>query len=213
MLLRIAGMILYLYYGLLRLTVSLEIRGREAPLAEIDAGRVPVFAITHASSVVALLAWKGYALTVLASKSKDGEFAARFLERLGCTVVRGSSSRGGKEAMVELRSAVRKAPVAITFDGPRGPALVPKPGVGALAFESGGELYFVSIRNVPRALFGERLCIRLHSWDRFFLPLPFARFEICFAQIPMPPRHSCSAKEWIDAALAAIEREARAAYG
>jgi lysophospholipid acyltransferase (LPLAT)-like uncharacterized protein len=96
--------------------------------------------------------------TVLASPSRDGEIAARYVARFGLTVVRGSSSRGGDVALVP--------------DGPRGPREQLQGGVVTLAALTGAPV-------VPLAV-SARPARRLHSWDRFLVPLPFARCVLAF---------------------------------
>ncbi len=110
---------------------------------------------------------------VLASRSRDGEIAARYVEHFGLSVVRGSSSRGGGAALRALVRAIRDGvDVAIVPDGPRGPREQLQPGVATLAALTGAPV-------VPLAV-GARPARRLRSWDRFLVPLPFARCVLAF---------------------------------
>jgi lysophospholipid acyltransferase (LPLAT)-like uncharacterized protein len=110
---------------------------------------------------------------VLASRSRDGEMAARYVEHFGLSVVRGSSSRGGGVALRALVRAIRGGvDVAIVPDGPRGPREQLQPGVVTLAALTGAPV-------VPLAV-GARPARRLRSWDRFLVPLPFARCVLAF---------------------------------
>jgi lysophospholipid acyltransferase (LPLAT)-like uncharacterized protein len=111
--------------------------------------------------------------TVLASRSRDGELAARYVARFGLTVVRGSSSRGGGVALRGLARALRLgSDVALVPDGPRGPRERLQPGVVTLAALTGAPV-------VPLAV-GARPARHLRSWDRFLVPLPFARCVLVF---------------------------------
>jgi hypothetical protein len=112
---------------------------------------------------------------VLASLSRDGELVARWVTRFGLPVTRGSSSRGGAAALRELAAAVRAGEdVAVVPDGPRGPRERLQPGVVALAALTGAPV-------VPLG-FAARPARRLHSWDRFVVPLPFARAAVVFGK-------------------------------
>lgn len=109
----------------------------------------------------------------LASKSKDGEIIAAFIQRFGIQPIRGSSSRGGARALVEMKRAIDDGfIVGITPDGPRGPRYHLNPGVVKLAQMTGGTV-------LPLHIEYSR-CWRLKSWDGFMIPKPFARVEITF---------------------------------
>ena len=110
---------------------------------------------------------------VLTSRSDDGELVARWVARFGLSVVRGSSSRGGAEALRALAAAVRAGQdVAVVPDGPRGPRERLQAGLVVLAAATGAPV-------VPLA-FAARPARRLASWDRFLVPLPFARAAVVF---------------------------------
>jgi lysophospholipid acyltransferase (LPLAT)-like uncharacterized protein len=115
------------------------------------------------------------AVRVLASRSRDGELVARWAARFGLTVVRGSSSRGGAGALRALAASVRAGEdVAVVPDGPRGPRERLQPGLVVLASVTGAPV-------VPLA-FAARPARRLASWDRFLVPLPFARAVAVFGK-------------------------------
>ncbi len=207
--------VLKLYYQIIVWTVFYEFVGREEMEAESRAGRSLVLGIAHTSLLAIISAWDGWPATLLASQSKDGELASRLLESRGFRVVRGSSSRGGKEALVDLVESCRAGDiVGITFDGPRGPALVPKPGVAVCASQAAAGLFFGWIEPLPNRIFGRSLIVRLGSWDRFVLPLPFARIRVHHERI-VPPNLSpiTQTREWIACALEMLEKRAREVYG
>jgi lysophospholipid acyltransferase (LPLAT)-like uncharacterized protein len=113
------------------------------------------------------------AVRVLASRSRDGELVARWVTRFGLSVVRGSSSRGGAEALRSLAASVRAGQdVAVVPDGPLGPPERVQAGIVVLAAATGAPI-------VPLA-FAARPARRLASWDRFLVPLPFARAAVVF---------------------------------
>ena len=111
----------------------------------------------------------------LVSQSWDGERLDSLLSRIGYGVsVRGSSSRGGPQARDELMAYLASGgATGIAVDGPRGPARVPKPGAAVLARH--GPLIYVHVRASP--------VLRLKSWDRAQLPLPFARIQLRYELI------------------------------
>src|SRR5688572_4421955 len=113
---------------------------------------------------------RGAALTSL---SKDGEILAAYIGRFGIESVRGSSSRGGRAALIALKRALDAGAVAaITPDGPRGPCYALQPGILKLAQLTGAVILPVHI-HYSRAW-------RLKSWDRFIIPKPFARVVLTF---------------------------------
>src|SRR5690606_3081217 len=104
----------------------------------------------------------------LTSYSYDGELAARAIEPFGIHAVRGSSSRGGREALEQLEAALRiGVTIGITLDGPRGPRRVSKPGVAILSGRTG-------VPVIPLSL-GSPSGWRMRSWDRMLIPKPFSR--------------------------------------
>lgn len=121
------------------------------------------------------------ATRVLASRSRDGELVARWVRRFELSVVRGSSSRGGAEALRALAAAVRAGhDVAVVPDGPRGPREQLQAGLVVLAAVTGAPV-------VPLG-FAARPARRLASWDRFLVPWPFARAAVVFGKPATVPR-------------------------
>jgi len=131
--------------------------------------------------------FRGTRFTVLASRSRDGEIAARIAHHLGLRTVRGSSWRGGEEALEQLIELARRGEcVGFVADGPRGPAHVAKIGPVVAAKLSGRPI-------VPIAC-AMRGAIRLPSWDRTRIPLPFARIAACAGE-PIAVPHDASRAE------------------
>ena len=112
--------------------------------------------------------WRKLGIAVMVSRSFDGEYIARIIEKFGFVAVRGSSSRGGSEALRGMKSELEKgAAVAFTIDGPRGPKYVAKPGPVLLARASG----------MPMAAFHVALSDAwvLKTWDGLMIPKPFSK--------------------------------------
>jgi lysophospholipid acyltransferase (LPLAT)-like uncharacterized protein len=116
---------------------------------------------------------RGY---MMASASKDGEWAAGLIHRFGNRAVRGSSSRGGREALREIceRMSADGASGGALSDAPRGPERRSKPGVLALAQRTGFPLVAVQLA-AARGW-------RLRSWDRTIIPAPFSRLVVKYGE-------------------------------
>lgn len=141
--------------------------------------RTPViFCIWHNRLALSMQAYRVYQLlnhtpgmAAMVSASKDGGFLSALLARFGVQPVRGSSSRRGPQALLELTTwADRGYDLAITPDGPRGPCYVVQSGVMALAQLTGLPI-------IPFS-YHAKWKIRLKSWDRFQIPLPFSKCEM-----------------------------------
>ena len=110
-------------------TVRWEIAGAEHYRGTWGAGRPTVFVLWHGHLLPGAYYHRGQGLATLISQHRDGEYIARVVQGWGFTVVRGSSTRGGKEALVEIVRVLRRGQaVAITPDGPTGPRGEFKPG-------------------------------------------------------------------------------------
>ena len=126
-------------------------------------------------------------MAALVSASKDGGFLAAILECFGVQPVRGSSSRRGARALLELTSwAERGYDLSITPDGPRGPCYVVQDGVMALAQVTGLPI-------VPASHYLDWK-VRPKSWDRFQIPVPFSRCEMVFGPPIRVPREASEAE-------------------
>lgn len=129
----------------------------------------------------------GRRLAAVVSASKDGAIVARILEHFGVQPVRGSSSRRGPQALLELTTwAERGLNIAFTPDGPRGPCYVVQEGAIALAQVTGLPVIPVSY------YLGWK--IRLKSWDRFQIPLPFSRWHTIWGRPIRVPRSASEAE-------------------
>lgn len=142
-------------------------------------GGPAIYCVWHNRLAVCLSGYFGYArprnptagMAAMVSASKDGGFLSVILECFRVQPVRGSSSRRGPQALLELKSWAEKGyDLAITPDGPRGPRYTVQSGVISLAQVTGLPI-------LPAA-YNLRRKIELKSWDRFQVPLPFARCEV-----------------------------------
>jgi len=113
---------------------------------------------------------------IMISQSRDGDFIAGIVRRIGWIPVRGSNSRGGRKALQQMIARVSENRLGgHIVDGPTGPPRVVKPGVITLAQKSGAAL-------CPAYISYEKPWI-FNSWDRFMIPRPFSRILIRFGSL------------------------------
>lgn len=135
-----------------------------------------VYAHWHGDELVLVGYYSFRRLAVLSSLSKDGTLMARTLTILGYQVFRGSSSRGGARGLIGLIRAVKGgAQSAMAVDGPRGPLHIVKPGVIELARKTGMPI-------LPLRTRCDRAWRFPRSWNQTYLPKPFARVEVEYAE-------------------------------
>ncbi|MFN2565931.1 MAG: lysophospholipid acyltransferase family protein [Gemmatimonadaceae bacterium] len=151
-------------------TVGVEI------VAALRAARQPiVFTLWHGQMLPLLWHHRGQGIAVLISEHRDGEIIARVASTLGFRTIRGSTYRGANRALVGLMRELRAGhDVAVTPDGPRGPAGHFAPGALVAAQRAGAPIVAVGVA-ATRAW-------RLRSWDGFMIPKPFARVTVAYGQ-------------------------------
>ena len=160
---------------LLRATLRVDLLNSHY-YSELQARRVPIlFALWHGRMFLPIDAHRHQNVVTMASKSVDGNIVARWLERNGYLVTRGSTSRGGSEALRRMVRHVKAGHnVALTVDGPRGPARVVQAGVVRLARLSNAWILPIS--------FSSSWPLYLRSWDRYLLPKPFSRNVVAYGE-------------------------------
>jgi lysophospholipid acyltransferase (LPLAT)-like uncharacterized protein len=141
----------------------------------VRSGRAPILALWHGRILPATLYWRGRGIVAMTSRNFDGEWIARLMARFGFRAARGSTSRGGSRALVQLRRELAAGhPVAFTVDGPRGPAEIAQPGAVWLAGATGHPV-------LPFHIEADR-CWTAGSWDRSLVPKPFSTVAIAIGQ-------------------------------
>jgi lysophospholipid acyltransferase (LPLAT)-like uncharacterized protein len=145
-----------------------------APVRDLRATRRPfIFSLWHENLLPLLWFHKGERVSILISEHRDGELIARTANWLGYGLIRGSTTRGAERALLSLvRELEAGREVAITPDGPRGPARRFAPGALIAAQRSGAPI-------LPVAASADRAW-RLRSWDRFVIPKPFALITVAY---------------------------------
>ncbi len=178
---------------LLAATLRYRVNGGRGPAKLLD--EPVIFALWHNRLGLCMKVYKSFVrphhphdhLAALISASKDGAFLATILQNFGVEPVRGSSSRRGSQALLELASwAERGYDLAVTPDGPRGPCYAVQEGVIALAQVTGLAIIPYSCQVDWK--------IRVKSWDRFQIPLPFSHCEMTFGEPIRVPRQATDAE-------------------
>ena len=172
---------------LLAITWRIRVINGESVLAPQRRDHRPIiFALWHSDLLPLLYQHRHEGVAVLISEHHDGELIARAAEQLGYRTVRGSSTRGASRALVGLVRALEAGQdVAITPDGPRGPARSFAPGALIAAQRARAPILAVGV-STSRAW-------RLRSWDRFRIPMPFSRVTIAYVGPTMPDAVSARA--------------------
>ena len=164
LIIRSAGIALYWLIKVIGATLKFEIKGWE----NFDETKPQILCFWHNRIPIATYFWRYRKIIVMSSQSFDSEYIARFIQRFGYGAAKGSSTRGGKAALIQMIRAVREGKsAAFTVDGPRGPVYEAKPGAILLAAKSNAVI-------VPFSISLNRYW-QLRSWDRIQIPKPFAR--------------------------------------
>jgi lysophospholipid acyltransferase (LPLAT)-like uncharacterized protein len=134
-----------------------------------------IFAFWHGQLLPLLWVHRNDGVRVVISSHRDGEIVAQVASRLGHRLIRGSSSRGAARALLGIvRELEGGAEVAVTPDGPRGPARKFAGGALVAAQRTGAPIIGIGV-SASRAW-------RLRSWDRFMIPKPFARVTVVYTE-------------------------------
>lgn len=181
LLIRAADLVFYLLIRLVGRTVRLRVEGWEHWEEATRGGGLPIYTFWHDRVFLATYFWRRRRIVVMTSQSFDGEYIARFIQRFGYGAARGSSTRGGVGALVEMVRLVRGGcPTGFTIDGPRGPRHVAKMGAVLLAKKTGQPV-------LPFSVNAEHFWT-VPSWDRFQIPKPFTRATVRIGPpIRVPP--------------------------
>ena len=174
------------------LGMTLRYRDVNAPATPVGI-KVPgptIFAFWHCALLVCAYRFRNEGIAILISRSFDGELIARIVERLGFVAIRGSSTRGGPQALRGMQQAYTEAHriCAFTADGPKGPSRIAKPGPVQLA-ELTGANWVGAFHAQPDRTW------QLHSWDRFMIPKPFTTVTFSW------PAHTAPELESLQRAL------------
>jgi hypothetical protein len=182
--------------GALCRTYRFHVEGAGHYDAVVRSGRQPILALWHGRILPGLHYFRNRGVVVITSQNFDGEWIARVLHRFGFGTARGSSSRGGARALVQLRQDLAAGrPAAFTVDGPRGPAREVQDGVLFLAGATGHPI-------VPYHIEASRAWT-LRSWDRTQIPKPFSDVALVIGE---PIEVHSTSRDEIDLKRAEVKR-------
>lgn len=165
---RLADVAFYVFISVIGRTIRWETVGLERLDAIEAGGQRPILCLWHERLFAGTYFLRDRGIVVITSQSRDGEYIARFLKRFGFGTVRGSSTRGGVKALVEMIRLMRNGmSMGFTVDGPLGPRHEAKTGAVLLAKKTGNPM-------VPFSVGCDRFWT-IGSWDRLQIPKPFTR--------------------------------------
>jgi lysophospholipid acyltransferase (LPLAT)-like uncharacterized protein len=197
----------YPLVNLLGRTLRWQVDGAEHLDALTASGRPPVLGFWHGRILPATYYFRRRGIVVITSENFDGEWIARIIERFGYGTARGSTSRGARRALLQMKRVLETGrAVAFTLDGPRGPARRAQAGAVWLAGATENPL-------VPFHIEAERHWT-LGSWDRTQIPRPFSTTALAIG-VPIPvPRDPDDAmierkREELEHALGLLEVRAK----
>jgi lysophospholipid acyltransferase (LPLAT)-like uncharacterized protein len=143
-------------------------------------GLHPIHAFWHGRILPATLYFQRRGIVVITSENYDGEWIARIITRFGYGTARGSTSRGGPRALLQLVREVKSKGVAFTLDGPRGPAEIAQPGAVWLSKATGNPLLPFHCEAASSWT--------MKSWDRTQVPKPFTTVAMAIREPIYVPR-------------------------
>jgi lysophospholipid acyltransferase (LPLAT)-like uncharacterized protein len=171
MMIRAADLLFYVLIAVIGKTIRLEVDGWHHYEQILARGKQPILTFWHNRIFMGTYLWRNRKVIVMTSQSFDGEYIARFVQRFGYGVARGSSTRGAVSALIEmLRHMKAGNPTAFTIDGPKGPREVAKLGAGMLAKKARQPI-------LPFTVATENYW-QVPSWDRLQIPKPFTRGKV-----------------------------------
>jgi lysophospholipid acyltransferase (LPLAT)-like uncharacterized protein len=175
LLIRAADLVFFLLITTIGRTIKFTVDGWEHWEAASNDRQQPIYTFWHNRVFLATYFWRRRRIVVMTSKSFDGEYIARFIQRFGYGASRGSSTRGATGAVIEMVRLMRAGcPTAFTIDGPKGPKYVAKMGAVLLAKKTGNPI-------LPFTITADKFWEAKKSWDGFQVPRPFARARVHIA--------------------------------
>lgn len=199
-------------FELLLLTVRVEVKGEEK-VKHILKTRQYIYASWHGRLILFFLKKrKNKGTAVMTSKSRDGNLAASMQETAGYKPFRGSTKKGGRDALEEIAEYMteQKQAVLLSIDGPTGPIYKAKPGAIKLAEKTGYPIIPISFSAKRAAVF--------KSWDRCLIPKPFTKATLIYGEpIYLPSDATAEQKaellQNLESDLVTITTEIDSAYG
>jgi len=182
LLLKLLPPVIYIFLKVYTGTLELKVENADAVLDHVKRGGRFIMASWHQRFFGGFFLPKALRMRpcIMISRSRDGDFIADVVRRIGWEIVRGSGSRGGKEALREMVAGVLETKIGgHIVDGPTGPPRIVKAGIIALAQKTGAAI-------TPTCVSYENPWI-FNSWDRFMIPKPFSGVLLRFGPLQHVP--------------------------
>jgi lysophospholipid acyltransferase (LPLAT)-like uncharacterized protein len=207
----VLGLLIWAVARIIGMTQRIRYENFERIREVTGEGKGAILVTWHGRSLIPANVFRHRGYWALISLSRDGEIQNHIFRRFGFQIVRGSTGRGGARAVIQLVKKIQQGGVlAFTPDGPRGPTHKVQPGTIFMAQRCGCPVipYCVSAR--PRKL--------LNSWDRYMIPMPFARAafvvgEPIFVPAELDEEGKQRAAEEVERAINACEKRAEEMLG
>ncbi|MCS6830213.1 MAG: lysophospholipid acyltransferase family protein [Armatimonadota bacterium] len=172
---KLLGFIIWSLARAVGLSLRLKVFNFDQVLQRAQEGRGAVLVTWHGRSFIPANVFKGKGFWAIISLSRDGEIQNHIFRRFGFRIIRGSTGRGGIRAALEAARRVAEGGIlAFTPDGPRGPNRQVQPGALFIAQKAKCPIIPAGVAAYP--------CKLLPTWDRYMIPLPFARGVFIFGE-------------------------------
>ncbi|MGB9588203.1 MAG: lysophospholipid acyltransferase family protein [Armatimonadota bacterium] len=154
-------------------TCRIRVTGFEHVRELVESGKGFIMAVWHGRTMLPVYYCRGMGIWAITSLSRDGEIQTRIVTGLGYKTIRGSTGRGAvRAALAGVKKLEEGGILAITPDGPKGPANQVQEGIAFLAQRANCAIVPIGVGMRPRKL--------MPTWDSYALPLPFAKIHIVF---------------------------------
>ena len=174
--------ILKFVFFIIQITSSWKYHGLENFRRLIGSNQPVLICVWHGFFIFPMNFLKNYykETKIVSSTHPDSMVLAKVLNDYGFSLIKGSSTRGSKNVIKEMMRGLKDSNsiIAITNDGPKGPARVAKGGAISLAKKFNAKLVFISGRSSNY--------IKLKTWDSFIMPKPFSKNEVYINEISYP---------------------------
>jgi|TARA_B100002052_G_C15748999_1_gene536859 hypothetical protein len=174
--------ILKFIFFIIQISTSWKYHGVERFNKLVDSNRPVLVCVWHGFFIFPMVFLKNYykQTKIVSSTHPDSMVLAKVLNDYGFNLIKGSSTRGAKNVIKEMMKSLRDTSsiIAITNDGPKGPARIAKGGAVSLAKKLNAKLVFISGKSDS--------CFRLKTWDRFVMPKPFSNNHVYINEINYP---------------------------
>lgn len=175
LIIRVAGFVFYLLVKTIGSTLRFDKTDWHNYEAIEAAEKLPIYSFWHDRIIAGTYFFRDRGIIVLSSSSFDSEYTARCIQRLGFGIIKGSSTRGGIQALVGMIRMMKAGyAMAFTIDGPKGPRYEAKAGPILLAKKTGNPLMPFVIEC--------RKFWTVKSWDRLQVPKPFSKANIMIGE-------------------------------